>query len=83
MIQSSLFNTPDLINAAEVVYKIVNKAKDLSNKVSLDDAIKTSDLSGKILPNLKKIRMGIILTNNEIKDINKHIFKHFDLQLFF
>ena len=65
------------------MYKIVNKAKDLSNKVSLDDAIKTSDLSGKILPNLKKIRMGIILTNNEIKDINKHIFKHFDLQLFF
>ena len=39
------------MNTAEVVYKIIaNKAKDLSNKVSLDDVIKMADVSRKFLP---------------------------------
>ena len=37
------------MNPGEVVYKIANKAKDLSNKVSLDDVIKNSDISKKSL----------------------------------
>ena len=45
MIQSGRFNIFDLMHPAEVVYKIVNKVKDLSKKVSLDDAIKASDIS--------------------------------------
>ena len=33
------------MNPPEVVYRISNEAKDLSNKVSLDDVIKTPDIS--------------------------------------
>ena len=51
MIQSGGFDFLDLMNSARVVYKIANKAKDLSNKVSVDDVIKTADTSKKILPN--------------------------------
>ena len=54
-IQSGGFNILDLMNPAEVVYKIANKAKNLSNKVSLDDVIKIADVSGKFLPDPKKI----------------------------
>ena len=78
MIHSGGTNVLDLMNPAEVVYKIANKAKDLSNKVSLDDVKKISDLSRKITPDFKKILegpanfgTGITLTNNEIKDIMK------------
>ena len=78
MIHSGGTNVLDLMNQAEVVYKIANKAKDLSNKVSLDDVKKISDLSRKIMPDFKKILedpanfgTGITLTNNEIKDIMK------------
>ena len=79
-IQSGRFNILDLMNPAKTVYKIANKAQDLSNKVSLDDAIKIADVSRKFLPDPKKIlpgptifRTGITLTNNEIKDIIKVI----------
>ena len=48
-IESGGFNVLDLMNPGEVVYKIANKAKDLSNKVSLDDVIKNSDISKKSL----------------------------------
>ena len=50
MIQSGGFNILDLMNPVEVVHKIVNKAKDLSNKVPLDDIIKTANISRKFLP---------------------------------
>ena len=43
-----------MFNPAEVVYKIVNKAKDLSNKVSLDKIIKTADVAKKYSQILKK-----------------------------
>ena len=33
------------MNPAEIMYKIANKVKDLSNKVSLDDVIKIADVS--------------------------------------
>ena len=50
-IQSGRFNILDPVNTAEIVYKIVaNKAKDLSNKLSLDDVIKMADVSRKFLP---------------------------------
>ena len=39
------------MDTAEVVYKIIaKKAKDLSNKVSLDDVIKMADVCRKFLP---------------------------------
>ena len=70
-----------MINSVNVVYRIANKAKDLSNKVTLNDVIKIADISRKfvpvpmkILPHLiKKFGTGITLTNNEIKDIMKII----------
>ena len=34
-----------MMNTAEVLHKIANKAKDLFNKVSLDEVIKTADIS--------------------------------------
>ena len=47
-----------MLNPAEVVYKIANKAKNLSNKVSLEKIIKTAgrktDVGRKILPDAKK-----------------------------
>ena len=80
MIQSGGFDFLDLMNSAKVVYKIVNKAKDLCNKVSLDDVIKIADTSKKILSDPKKklldpikFRMGLTLTNNDIKDFMKVI----------
>ena len=76
MIQSGGFDFLDLMNSAKVVYK----AKDLSNKVSLDDVIKIADTSKKILSDPKKklldpikFRMGLTLTNNDIKDFMKVI----------
>ena len=54
MIQSGGFDFLDLMNPAEVLYKIANKAKDLSNKVSLNEVIKTGDVARKILPGPKK-----------------------------
>ena len=60
-----------------VVYKIANKAKDLSNKVSFHDAIKIADACRKFLPDPTKFlpgpTTGITLTNNEIIDIIKVI----------
>ena len=80
MIQSGGFDFLDLINLAKVVYKIANKAKDLSKKVSLDDVIKIADTSKKNLPDPKKklldpikFRMGLTLINNDIKDFMKVI----------
>ena len=68
------------MNPAEVVYKIANKAKNLSDKVSFDDVIKIVDVSKNFLPAPKKISSGptifgtgLTLTNNEIKDIMKVI----------
>ena len=68
------------MNPAELVHKIVNKAKDLSNKVSLDNLIKIADSSRKVLSDPKKDLLGhaifgveITLTNNEIKDTMKII----------
>ena len=47
-----------MLNPAEVVYKTANKAKNLSNKVSLEKIIKTAgrktDVGRKILPDAKK-----------------------------
>ena len=55
MIHSGGFNIPGIMNQAELVCKIANKAKDLSNKKSLDDVIKTANSSRKILPDPKKL----------------------------
>ena len=41
-----------------VVYKIANKAKDLSNKVSFHDAIKIADACRKFLPDPTKFLSG-------------------------
>ena len=51
-IQSGGFNILDLMNPAEVVYKIAIKAKDLSNKVPLDDVL-IAEVSRKFLPDHK------------------------------
>ena len=40
------------MNPEEAVYKIANKTEDLSNKVSLDEVIKTVDVFRKIMPDL-------------------------------
>ena len=69
------------MNPADVVYKIANKEKDFSNKVSFDDVIKIAHISQKILPDpksilpdlIKQFGTGITLTNSEIKDIMKVI----------
>ena len=47
LIQSGIFYIFNLVNPAEVVYKIPNKANNLSNKVSLDKVRKTADTSRK------------------------------------
>ena len=36
------------------MYKMVNEARDLYNKVSLDEVIKTANVSRKILPSFNK-----------------------------
>ena len=80
-IESGEFDILDIMNPAELVHKIVNKAKDLSNnKVSLDNLIKIADSSRKVLWDPKKDLLGhaifgveITLTNNEIKDTMKII----------
>ena len=68
------------MNPAEVVYKIVNKARCLSNKVSLDKIMKIAEVSKKFLADPKNILpgpttfgTGITLTNDEIKNIVKVI----------
>ena len=70
------------MNPAEVVYKIANKANNLSNKVSLGDIIKMADVSRKFLPDPKIVLPGpticgrrITLTNTEIKDIMKAVLR--------
>ena len=75
MIHSGGFNILGIMNQAELVCKIANKAKDLSNKKSLEVVIKTANSSRKILPDPKKLLTRscyfgaeINLTNNEIKD---------------
>ena len=54
MIQSEGFTFLDMLNPAEVVYKIANKSKNLSNKVPLDKIVKTADVARKTLPDPKK-----------------------------
>ena len=67
LIQSGRFNIFDLMNPAEAVYKIANKIKDLSNNMSLDDAMTISVVSTKTLSNPKNISgTEITLTSNEI-----------------
>ena len=73
MRQSGGLNVLDLMNSAKIVDKIANKAKALSNKMSLDFVIKI-DVSRKILPDPENIfGTGITLANNRIKDIRKAI----------
>ena len=52
-IQSGGFNILDLMIPAEVVYKIAIKAKDLSNKVPVDDVLIAAEVSRKFLPDHK------------------------------
>ena len=47
LIQSGIFYIFNLVNPAEVEYKVPNKANSLSNKVSLDKVRKTADTSRK------------------------------------
>ena len=51
-IQSGGLNILDLMNPDEAVHKTANKTEDLSNKVSLDEVIKTVDVFRKIMPDL-------------------------------
>ena len=60
------------MNSAEIVNKTANKAKYLSNKVSLDDVIETVDISRKILRNSKKE----LKQNNSNKQCNKRFYKN-------
>ena len=53
MIQSGRFNIIDLMNPLRVMSKIVHKAEDLCNKVSLNDIIKATVTSRKIILDLK------------------------------
>ena len=59
------------MNLAKVAFKIAEKAKNLSNKVSLNDVMKIADIFGKTLSNPKNILprttifgTQITLTNN-------------------
>ena len=64
-IQTGGFNILDLMNPEESVYKIANKTEDLSNKVSLDEVIKTVNVFRKIMPDLNDFfRTEITLTKN-------------------
>ena len=74
IIQSGGFNFLDLLNLAKLVYEISNKTKNLFNKMSLNEVIKSVDVARKTLPDYKKIiGTGITLRNNEIKYIIKVI----------
>ena len=78
-ISSGGFDIANLMDPTEVVYKIANKAKDLSNKVSLDDVIKIANITETFSPYPKKILADpikifgtwITLTNHKIKGIIK------------
>ena len=68
MIKSGRLNFLDLLNPAEAVDKIANMLKNLSNKVSLNEKIKTVDNARRILRDYKRILgAGRNLTNKEIK----------------
>ena len=59
------------MNTAEVVYKIIaNKAKDLSDKVSLDGVIKMADVSRNFYQVLQFLEQ-----NNSNKQWNKRYYK--------
>ena len=61
-------------NIIRVVSKILNKSDDLNIKVSLNDIIKTTDTSRKIIKDSKNVfGPGVTLTNNEVKDTKKLI----------
>ena len=61
-------------NIIRVVSKILNKSDDLNIKVSLNDIIKTTDTSRKIIKDSKNVfGTGVTLANNEVKDIKKLI----------
>ena len=68
MIKSGRLNFLDLLNPAEAVDKIANMLKNLSNKVSLNEKIKTVANARRILRDYKRILgTGRNLTNKEIK----------------
>ena len=68
MIKSGRLNFLDLLNPAEAVDKIANMLKNLSNKVSLNEKIKTVDNARRILRDYKRILgTGRNLTHKEIK----------------
>ena len=71
MRQSGGLNILDLMNSAKIVDKIANKAKALSNKMSLDYVIKI-DVSRKILPDIRKV----------IKSLEKLLVKKEDFSIF-
>ena len=78
MIQSRgsfrMFNPINLITPVELTSKIANKAEDLSNKVTLNDPIKTVSFSKDLIADLEKVfGTGITLKNHEIKYIMKII----------
>ena len=74
IIKSGGFNFLDLLNLAKLVYKISNKTKNLFNKMSLNEVIKTADVARKILPDYEKIiGTGITLRSSEIQYIMKVI----------
>ena len=74
MIRSRGFNILNLINPAEALHKIAYKAKDLSNKISLDKVIRIVYIFRKEMLDSENIfGRGITLTNNETKDIMKLI----------
>ena len=63
-----ILNFPDLLNPAEAVDKIANMLKNLSNKVSLNEKIKTVNNARRILRDYKRILgTGRNLTHKEIK----------------
>ena len=74
MLQLGGFNIFDVMNIEDRLFKIPNKAKDLTKEVTLNDMIKTIDTSINFLKSFKKVHgTGITLINNEIKDIMKVI----------
>ena len=64
-----------LFDPAKTIKKIINKAGELSKKVTLNDMIETANFSKNNVINASKKVFGavIIPTNNEIKDIMKVI----------
>ena len=58
----------------KILSKIANKAEDLSDKLTLNDVIKTVGISKNLIKDLKKkFGTGTTLRNNEIKDLMKII----------